>query len=275
MWAKYIQHGIDQRKAQRGFTIVELLIVIVVIGILAAITIVAYNGVQDKAKTSAVTSQLSQAAKKVAVWQVDNPGVAPASLATVGVADTNNVAFQYTTNTGVTPNTYCITATSGSITYYIDSTGSPASAGVCAGYNLLVWNKAQPGAPVPVPSATVDTAVFRTSTASMRIGPASTTRALQGNPYTGTAGQVYTVSFWLKTDANWDGTSSNSKIRFGDNSNGALLATCGYGGVKTSWTLVTCSYTMTAGVPQVAITVGNDGTVGNIWIDDFSLSRTN
>ena len=30
---------------QRGFTIVELLIVIVVIGILAAITIVAYNGI--------------------------------------------------------------------------------------------------------------------------------------------------------------------------------------------------------------------------------------
>ena len=37
-------------KAQRGFTIVELLIVIVVIGILAAITIVAYNGVQTRAK---------------------------------------------------------------------------------------------------------------------------------------------------------------------------------------------------------------------------------
>lgn len=30
---------------KRGFTIVELLIVIVVIGILAAITIVAYNGI--------------------------------------------------------------------------------------------------------------------------------------------------------------------------------------------------------------------------------------
>ena len=35
---------------QRGFTIVELLIVIVVIGILAAITVVAFNGVQRKAR---------------------------------------------------------------------------------------------------------------------------------------------------------------------------------------------------------------------------------
>ena len=36
----------------RGFTIVELLIVIVVIAILAAITIVAYNGVTSRANAA-------------------------------------------------------------------------------------------------------------------------------------------------------------------------------------------------------------------------------
>lgn len=35
---------------RNGFTIVELLIVIVVIGILASITVVAYNGIQNRAK---------------------------------------------------------------------------------------------------------------------------------------------------------------------------------------------------------------------------------
>jgi prepilin-type N-terminal cleavage/methylation domain-containing protein len=44
------------RRQQPGFTIVELLIVIVIIGILAAITIVAYNGIQDRARTSALVS---------------------------------------------------------------------------------------------------------------------------------------------------------------------------------------------------------------------------
>lgn len=43
MWA--------QRK-QSGFTIVELLIVIVIIGILAAITVVAYNGIQQRASNT-------------------------------------------------------------------------------------------------------------------------------------------------------------------------------------------------------------------------------
>lgn len=52
MWAK---------KDKSGFTIVELLIVVVVIAILAAITIVAYNGIQNRAKkSSAVCALLMQ-----------------------------------------------------------------------------------------------------------------------------------------------------------------------------------------------------------------------
>ena len=45
-------NNIKTLKDNRGFTIVELLIVIVVIAILAAITIVAYNGIQNQAKTT-------------------------------------------------------------------------------------------------------------------------------------------------------------------------------------------------------------------------------
>ena len=48
-----------------GFTIIELLIVIVVVGILAAISIVAYNGVMEKARTSQRESDMAQLLKAI------------------------------------------------------------------------------------------------------------------------------------------------------------------------------------------------------------------
>lgn len=60
------------RMVKKGFTIVELLIVIVVIAILAAITIVAYNGIQNRAKESAAQVAASQAGKKMLAYGPQN-----------------------------------------------------------------------------------------------------------------------------------------------------------------------------------------------------------
>lgn len=54
-----------------GFTIVELLIVIVVIGILAAITIVAYNGIQNRAKNVRVVSGMNAYVKAISAYTAD------------------------------------------------------------------------------------------------------------------------------------------------------------------------------------------------------------
>ena len=55
-----------------GFTIVELLIVIVVIAILAAITIVAYNGIQNRARDTDRKADIAALAKALHLYNVDN-----------------------------------------------------------------------------------------------------------------------------------------------------------------------------------------------------------
>jgi prepilin-type N-terminal cleavage/methylation domain-containing protein len=69
MWAK--------RKTQ-GFTIVELLIVIVVIAILAAITIVAYNGIQQRANNTRRIAAAKDWQKIITAYTSTN-GTYPAS----------------------------------------------------------------------------------------------------------------------------------------------------------------------------------------------------
>lgn len=53
-----------------GFTIVELLIVIVVIGILTAISVVAYVNIQERAKTARIQSDFKSISKAVDLYKV-------------------------------------------------------------------------------------------------------------------------------------------------------------------------------------------------------------
>lgn len=49
----------NSRLNTKGFTIVELLIVIVIVAILAAITVVAYNGIQTRSQNSKISADLT------------------------------------------------------------------------------------------------------------------------------------------------------------------------------------------------------------------------
>ena len=83
-----------------GFTIVELLIVIVVIGILAAITIVAYSGVQDRAGLSRSLGDLSSLQKAIEAYKAIN-GTYPSSAG--AWRNSNDNPTDYVPN--LTPNT--------------------------------------------------------------------------------------------------------------------------------------------------------------------------
>lgn len=56
----------------KGFTIVELLIVVVIIAILAAVTIVAYNGIQTRAENAKTSSAVSTYVKAITMYATQN-----------------------------------------------------------------------------------------------------------------------------------------------------------------------------------------------------------
>ncbi len=71
-------------KNSRGFTIVELLIVIVVIGILASITVVAFNGVQQRARVSKIQSDINGVNKLIQAYNAEKGYYPVTTTGTIG-----------------------------------------------------------------------------------------------------------------------------------------------------------------------------------------------
>jgi len=129
-WAKHKQHT--------GFTIVELLIVVVVIAILAAITIVAYNGIQQQARVSSVKSDLSSAVKQIELDRVKS-GDFPANLTAIndgkGLQASDDTYFRYRADNASANKSFCIAAISGGVVYSA-TTGTQMIEGSC--YNVAL-----------------------------------------------------------------------------------------------------------------------------------------
>ncbi len=108
------------KNTQKGFTIVELLIVIVIIGILAALVVVAYTGIQNRARTTQYQADAGVIDKKAEAAAGDNFGQYPLVAAdftgvgsigapvTIGTVIASN-AVQPTTTAGLSaPRAYTI-----------------------------------------------------------------------------------------------------------------------------------------------------------------------
>jgi prepilin-type N-terminal cleavage/methylation domain-containing protein len=120
-----------------GFTIVELLVVIVVIGILATIAIASYTGVAQQAIASSLKADLKNGLTQLKIYQTLNqdenyPGdvndcpVPTGTNICLDPSGDNILTYIFDNNTN--PKTFTLTATNGTVSYKITEGGEIALA---------------------------------------------------------------------------------------------------------------------------------------------------
>ncbi len=133
-----------QNNKQKAFTIVELLIVIVVIGILAAISIVAYNGIQNRARDTTNQDMASQLRSKIETWNSVKGSYPTQAQIGGGLVDTDAPEARLSADI-VSKLTGTVAATKGSTSPQsfedneaIQAVPCPAS-GTVTGVNITYW----------------------------------------------------------------------------------------------------------------------------------------
>ena len=292
-------HKRNYHRPSSAFTIVELLIVIVVIAILAAITIVAFNGIQDRARASAAAQSSSQAAKKVKVWQVDNEAITPTCskfyelvTGTTSGAPTDptppatgpcaftykDTSYQYASYTA---GSYCATATVGNKSYKVTESTGQAGVG-CPGHGVggtaaitnLAVNPSSETVAFALNTGGGSTAV-RTSadkyhgTYSTLLTKSGSYAYVRSNSNNVTPGDVITTCAWVKT--------SITNVRMSTRGTGITFTSTYPSVTPNTWSRICHTYTIPSGASTFYEDIGweaanvPDGTT--LYVDAIMVTN--
>lgn len=192
----------DQTK--RGFTIVELLVVIVVIGILATIIIVAYSGIQERAIIATIQSDLKNSATKLEMYkQTDD--VYPANTTIANLKNSQNIDYDIYNHTD---NSYCLQASKNNIIYHITSEKQIPTYGLCISQTFTMsWDAASSGYASAIIQTTdggyASTGVTTSNGDDMYIAKYSSTGARQWKKTWGRSGSDWGRSIIQNSDGDY------------------------------------------------------------------------
>ena len=136
-------------KKSNGFTIVEIIVVIVIIGILAAVTIISYTGITQRVTIASMKSDLTDAAQQIKLFQLYNiAGNFPTANNCTNTASTEiclktngsnyYAAGSYVYNNSSSPKTYQLDITNGNLKYRITDDSTPVAVVAPAPVSLAV-----------------------------------------------------------------------------------------------------------------------------------------
>ena len=113
-----------KRNVQKGFTLIELMIVVAIIGILAAVALPAYQDYTTKSKVQEAVS-LSAPARTAMGVACSEAALASATNATLGLPLNTDIDGNYTTSVTAAGTS----ATAGTVTIVMKAIGSAVTAG--------------------------------------------------------------------------------------------------------------------------------------------------